>query len=147
VHFSLEGRDVAGWTLNQSAGGIRAVVEEPLELGAEFEVTVGVAGGRPGRIVWIQEEQDGSIVGVSFLDAEGAGPLSEPGSGPHSDSGPVSMPVPVPRSGPVSMPVPVPQGLAGGEPRSGLTRGAGVAERRPSSPGLREREVVEPRRR
>jgi hypothetical protein len=86
VHFSLGDRQVVGWTLNQNVGGIRAVIEEPLELGAELDVTVGMAGCRPGRIVWIQEEQDGSIVGVSFLDvdAEAAGPLSAPVSEPLS---------------------------------------------------------------
>jgi hypothetical protein len=78
VCFALEGREVAGWTLNLSIGGLRAVVEEPLELGVQLDVTVGAADRRPGRIVWVQEEQDGSIVGVAFLDADGAPPPSLP---------------------------------------------------------------------
>lgn len=84
VSFALGGREVAGWTLNLSIGGLRAVVEESLELGALLDVTVAGSDRRPGRVVWIQEEQDGSIVGIAFLDAEGASPLSGPplGSAP-----------------------------------------------------------------
>jgi hypothetical protein len=76
VLLSVEGRDIAGWTLNQSLGGIRAIVEEPLELGVELWATVGAADPRPGRIVWIQEEPDGSILGISFLDDAGGVPPS-----------------------------------------------------------------------
>ena len=62
-----------GWALNLSRGGLRAILEEPVELGAEFSVAVGEAAPRPGRVVWIQEELDGAIVGVSFLDEAGRG--------------------------------------------------------------------------
>lgn len=72
------GREVEGWTLNQSPGGIRAVLEEPLELGAELEVAVGDREARPGRIVWIQDEPDGAIVGIAFLDVDESPP------GPYS---------------------------------------------------------------
>jgi hypothetical protein len=68
VILSIRDRDVTGWTLNQSLGGIRAIVEEPLELGADLWVAVGADQRRPGRIVWLQEERDGSIVGIAFLD-------------------------------------------------------------------------------
>ncbi|HSN98482.1 MAG TPA: PilZ domain-containing protein [Candidatus Nanopelagicales bacterium] len=71
VRFSIRGREVDGWTLNQSPGGLRAILEEPLELGDEIEVHVGAADARPGRIVWIQDEPDGAIVGVAYLDVEG----------------------------------------------------------------------------
>lgn len=80
VRFRIRGREreIDGWTLNQSAGGLRAIFEEALELGAELEVMVGAADPRPGRIVWIQEEPDGVIVGVAYLDVEdGAPPPSE----------------------------------------------------------------------
>jgi xanthine/CO dehydrogenase XdhC/CoxF family maturation factor len=70
IVLSVGSRDVAGWTLNQSQGGIRAVVEEPLELGADLWVAIGAGDRRPGRIVWLQEERDGSIVGIAFLDRD-----------------------------------------------------------------------------
>jgi hypothetical protein len=75
--FLANGRELDGWTLNQSPGGIRAVLEEPVELGAKFEVSVGGRDRRPGRIVWIQDEPDGAIVGVAFLDTTEE-PPSEP---------------------------------------------------------------------
>ena len=62
-------REIVGWALNLSRGGLRAIIEEPVQLGAELQVAVGEGGKRrPGRIVWIQDEPDGAIVGVSFLD-------------------------------------------------------------------------------
>ena len=68
----LEGESPAleGWALNVSRGGIRAIVEEAkVTLGEEFEITVGDGDElptRPGRIVWLQEEPDGFIVGIEF---------------------------------------------------------------------------------
>ncbi len=50
------------------------MIEEPLELGAELEVVVAEREPRPGRIVWIQDEPDGAIVGISFLDVDEAPP-------------------------------------------------------------------------
>ena len=70
ARFLVQGRAVDGWTLNQSYGGIRAIVEESLELGAVIHVGVGAAEPRPGRIVWIQEEPDGAIVGIAYLDVD-----------------------------------------------------------------------------
>ena len=68
ARFIIRDREVAGWTLNLSLGGIRAIVEEPVGLGEEIYVSVGDGQARPGRIVWIQEETDGAIVGVAYLD-------------------------------------------------------------------------------
>lgn len=68
VLFRLGSREVDGWALNASRSGLRAILEETVPLGAELEVEVGEAPARPGRIVWVQEEHDGAIVGVSFLD-------------------------------------------------------------------------------
>ena len=75
VRFEVEAPEGAalsidGWALNLSRGGVRAIIEEPIALGAELRVAVGEAPLRPGRIVWIQEEPGGAIVGVQFLDAE-----------------------------------------------------------------------------
>jgi len=73
----LEGESPAleGWALNVSRGGIRAIVEEAkVTLGEEFEITVGDGDElptRPGRIVWLQEEPDGFIVGIEFTSLSG----------------------------------------------------------------------------
>lgn len=75
---SLRGPDgeLAGWTLNISRGGIRVLLEDRIELGQEFDVMLGSEGEsatpRRGRIVWIQEESDGTICGVEFLDQAGS---------------------------------------------------------------------------
>lgn len=93
VVFRGEGREVDGWALNASRSGLRAIVEEVVPLGAEFDVEVGDAPARPGRVVWLQEEKDGAIVGVSYLDEAArsgsipdiqvAPPRVEPGDGGH----------------------------------------------------------------
>jgi PilZ domain len=57
-----------GWALNSSRGGVRAILEERVELGATFEVRCGGDIWHPGRVVWIQEEPDGVVVGIAFLD-------------------------------------------------------------------------------
>ena len=65
----LGDRTVDGWTLNASRGGIRAIAEAPLELGDEIHVRVGADGPqRPGRVVWVQDEPDGCIAGIAWLD-------------------------------------------------------------------------------
>lgn len=65
-----------GWTLNVSRGGIRAIVEEPLQSGMEYELIVGDAeeSSRKVAVVWVQDESDGQIVGVRFLDVDGSAP-------------------------------------------------------------------------
>jgi hypothetical protein len=63
-----DGREIDGWALNASRSGLRAIVEDAVTLGADFEVSIGEAPARPGRVVWLQEEKDGAIVGVNFLD-------------------------------------------------------------------------------
>lgn len=79
------GEVLEGWALNVSRGGVRVILEQNVELGAEFEVTItpGAADGadkaadkgegrsaapthNAGRIVWVQEEPDGVIAGVEF---------------------------------------------------------------------------------
>jgi PilZ domain len=60
-----------GWSLNVSRGGVRLIVEREVVLGDEFDVTVGALDASPltrrGRVVWLQEEADGFIVGVAFI--------------------------------------------------------------------------------
>jgi hypothetical protein len=66
-----------GWALNISRGGVRAILEESVELGEEFEVTIGEEGTpgsltRKSRVVWVQDEPDGVIAGFEFIFASGA---------------------------------------------------------------------------
>jgi len=77
LRFVVGERSIEGWALNKSRGGIRAIVDEVIELGVSLQLFIADAeDGRPARIVWIQEEPDGAIVGVEFMDSEG--PVSEP---------------------------------------------------------------------
>jgi len=68
--------EVTGWALNLSRGGIRLILEEKVELGQEFEISIeepeaeASGSSRPGRVVWVQEEQDGMVVGLEFLDGD-----------------------------------------------------------------------------
>ncbi len=64
-----------GWALNISRGGIRVVIEGRVHLGQVFAVE-GYdpdnldAPPRRARVVWSQDEPDGSVVGMEFLDTE-----------------------------------------------------------------------------
>lgn len=72
------GFETHGWTLNVSRGGIRAIVEDPLVQGVEYQLTVGdeeTCAARRASVVWLQDETDGQIVGLKYLDVEDA---SEP---------------------------------------------------------------------
>lgn len=68
------GVETIGWTLNVSRGGVRLIVEDPLQIGGEYEIQVGdeTAPVRPARVVWVQDEADGQIVGAQFLDGSGS---------------------------------------------------------------------------
>jgi hypothetical protein len=65
-----------GWTLNVSRGGMRAIVEEPVKSGSEYELVVGDAEetARKVVVVWVQDEADGQIVGFRFMDVVGSVP-------------------------------------------------------------------------
>jgi hypothetical protein len=47
------------------------ILEEKVELGAEFDIELQGASGldvaRAGRVVWLQDEPDGTIVGIEFF--------------------------------------------------------------------------------
>jgi hypothetical protein len=64
------GEVLEGWALNVSRGGVRVILEEKVELGSEFEVTLstGEDSATPiiGRVVWVQEEPDGVVAGIEF---------------------------------------------------------------------------------
>jgi len=72
-----------GWALNVSRGGIRAILDDDtgkVELGEEYAISVGdpeASPGKPGKaaskkgkIVWLQEEPDGFVVGVEYVEPE-----------------------------------------------------------------------------
>jgi hypothetical protein len=65
-----DGKVLDGWALNVSRGGVRVILEEKVELGAEFEVTLSTGADEAspvqGRIVWVQEEPDGVVAGIEF---------------------------------------------------------------------------------
>jgi hypothetical protein len=84
---NASGHELTGWALNISRGGLRVILEENVELGAEFAIAIGDEPPKKrGRIVWIQEEPDGAIVGVEFLGLPegGSAPPAEPASGSSS---------------------------------------------------------------
>jgi hypothetical protein len=74
------GAEFIGWTLNLSRGGVRLVLEDAVEPGADYDVTVGDSAPRPGRVIWVQTEADGQIAGVQFLDGDGTVPPANPDS-------------------------------------------------------------------
>ena len=85
------GAELSGWALNASRGGIRIILEDKVELGHEYDVELGGGEGagkaRRGRVVWVQEEADGMIVGVEFVDQKGEGtPGSDPPGGVRKDT-------------------------------------------------------------
>jgi hypothetical protein len=86
VSFFRKDAEIAGWALNMSRGGLRAIVEDAVELGGEYEVAIGDDVRRPGRVVWIQEEPDGAVVGVSFLDDAGGSAPPPPPDDPEEGS-------------------------------------------------------------
>jgi c-di-GMP-binding flagellar brake protein YcgR len=73
VLLRTEGFETHGWTLNVSRGGIRAIVEDALTQGVEYQLVVGdeeVEKPRRASVVWLHDESDGQIVGLKYLDGE-----------------------------------------------------------------------------
>jgi hypothetical protein len=84
VHLFRGEQELDGWALNVSRGGLRLIVEDKVSLGEELGVVMGDGARREGRIVWIQEEPDGSILGMAFLDAPEGAPPPRQGSIPDA---------------------------------------------------------------
>lgn len=71
-----------------SRGGARLIVEEAVQPGQLLELVMGDAGEpREVRVVWVQSEVDGQIIGVQFLDVDGTipPPPSSPGAPPPDE--------------------------------------------------------------
>ena len=77
VTLRVREEETSGWTLNVSRGGLRAIVEHPLDPSLEYEVVVGEAPARRASVAWSKVEADGQIVGLRFLDVEGSVPPEE----------------------------------------------------------------------
>ena len=78
VVFCQGEKRIDGWCLNMSRGGLRAVLDTPVEVDEEFDVTIGdETEPRRARIVWVRATGGGAIVGVSFEDEEGSVPPPE----------------------------------------------------------------------
>jgi hypothetical protein len=78
---SAEVAPCEGWALNESRGGLRAILEEgtgKVELGREYDVVLGDGEPRRARIVWLQEEPDGFVVGVEYVGLSGTHRAAEP---------------------------------------------------------------------
>jgi hypothetical protein len=86
-----------GWALNVSRGGIRVILEDKVEPGEEFDITLvdGATAAsasdspvstraRRGCVVWVQEEHDGVVAGIAF---KGAQVQSDPPAPPKPDGG------------------------------------------------------------
>jgi len=68
-----------GWALNMSRSGVRAILEDRVLAGVDYEVTIGEVGTsqltRKARVVWVQEEHDGVVVGLEFLSPTSTGEI------------------------------------------------------------------------
>jgi hypothetical protein len=81
---SDDGQALEGWALNVSRGGLRMILEDKVTLGQKFEISVGTEGDalvRAGRVVWVQEEPDGVIVGLEFSSTSGTHKSVPPAAG------------------------------------------------------------------
>jgi hypothetical protein len=86
VVLKAPGFETSGWTLNISRGGLRAVVEERLSLDLEYEIVVGEAAQpRRVRLVWSQNQADGQIVGLKYLDVDATMPPREGSHPPREE--------------------------------------------------------------
>ena len=79
------GFETTGWTLNVSRGGLRAIVEERLTLEVDYEVTIGESAARRAALVWSQDQADGQIVGLKYLDVDGSVPPRDPSAPPQEE--------------------------------------------------------------
>lgn len=88
VTVKCEGRVLDGWALNVSRGGLRVILEEKVTLGERVDVVVGTENtlARAARVVWVQEEPDGVIVGFEFVGiSTGSLRAAAPASPPDED--------------------------------------------------------------
>jgi len=64
----------------------RAILEERLTPGVEYEITVGdAASPRRAVLVWSQEQADGQIVGLKYTDVDGSLPPHDGSASPQEE--------------------------------------------------------------
>lgn len=86
VTLRAQGFTTSGWTLNISRGGLRAIVEDRLTADVEYELFMGDAEApRRAALVWSQDQADGQIVGLKYLDVEGSVPPNDPPTPPREE--------------------------------------------------------------
>ena len=68
--------ETEAWTLNVSRGGLRVVLERPVNVGFDYRVAIGDSDERLARVVWVRDEADGQIAGLQFLDGADSLPPS-----------------------------------------------------------------------
>jgi PilZ domain len=93
VRVTLRAGAVAleGWALNLSSGG--AMIEGEVELGDVYSVQIGEAAApQDCRVVWLQEEPDGMILGLAY-EGSANPPPPRPGQSqsPFRASDPVAL--------------------------------------------------------
>jgi hypothetical protein len=76
VVFVRDGDELHGWALNQSPGGLRAVLDADVSVGDRFLLLVGDSSERrQARVVWVKPDSGGgAIVGLAFDGADSAPP-------------------------------------------------------------------------
>jgi len=104
---AADGTTRRGWALNVSEGGIRAILDDDtgkVELGEDYAISLGdaespeetakVSSAKKGRIVWLQEEPDGFVVGVEYEAAptKAAATAKGPGAGDGKGEGRIEAP-------------------------------------------------------
>jgi hypothetical protein len=76
ITLRAPGFETQGWTLNVGRGGVRVVLEDRIEHERDYELFFSDdANGRRVQVAWAQEQADGQIVGLKYLDVE---PLPNP---------------------------------------------------------------------
>jgi hypothetical protein len=86
VSLKAPGFETTGWTLNVSRGGLRAILEERLKRGVEYEITLGDAPApRRAVLVWSQEQADGQIVGLKYTDVDATPPPGDTSAPPREE--------------------------------------------------------------
>lgn len=92
------GFETQGWTLNVGRGGVRVVLEVRIEHDRDYELFFDDdESGRRVQVAWSQEQADGQIAGLKYLDVEpppnpeGVSsmppPLSPQSNGPGNNGG------------------------------------------------------------
>jgi hypothetical protein len=68
-----EGFETKGWTLNVGRGGVRVVLEDAIDTTREYELYFSDdASGRRVQVAWSQEQADGQIAGLKYVNVDPA---------------------------------------------------------------------------